>query len=82
MPQQQQEYEEWSQAAELSQAVGDRGRSGMTRAELEAKLKADPRFKIVREPGAGFVIPGAHAPATKTDADGGDKSIRGEDDAA
>jgi hypothetical protein len=31
----------------------------MTRAELEAKIKADPHFQLVREEGAGVVIPGA-----------------------
>jgi hypothetical protein len=32
---------------------------GMTREELEQTLAADPRFKIARGPGIGFIIPGA-----------------------
>jgi hypothetical protein len=31
----------------------------MTRAELEAKIAANPHFKLVHAPSTGIVIPGA-----------------------
>jgi hypothetical protein len=39
----------------------------VTRAEIEAKIAANPRFKIVHEPGTGVIIPAAPA------RDGGEK---------
>src|SRR5215467_6932478 len=37
----------------------------MTREELEKRLAKDPRFRLVRDPGKGFIIPAEAAPRPK-----------------
>jgi len=37
----------------------------MTREELEKRLAKDPRFRLVRDAGKGFIIPAEAAPRPK-----------------